>query len=103
MIAMKMADEYGIHLGKVNMCASELHLGALPAIDQKALATHFHELRGSIVFERRQSTSTTQYMYLKWFHFFYLFLTFESIYADTVLQIEAIRTQVVDMECILVQ
>ena len=67
MVAMKMRNKDGAHLGKVDMRAPELHLCSLATIYHIALSPHLYELRGSIVFQGWQRTATPQYMYLKWF------------------------------------
>ena len=57
MVAMKMRNKDGAHLGKVDMRAPELHLCSLATIHHEALATHLDELRGSTVLEGGKSAA----------------------------------------------
>ena len=67
-VAMHVTDKDGIQFGEMDVRATELHLRSFTAIHHEALASHLDELRGSVMFEGRQRTATTQNMYLKRFH-----------------------------------
>lgn len=67
MITMKMRNKDSIYLSKVNMSATELHLGTLATIHHKAFATHLNNLGRGTMLKGGQSTATPQYMYFKWF------------------------------------
>lgn len=101
---MKMRDEDGIDLSKVYVGAAELHLSPLTTIHHKALATHLYDLGRSTMFEGGQRTATPQDSYFKRFHTKTpLLLALECIDALMVLQHEAVWTEFVNIEGILVE
>jgi hypothetical protein len=70
MVAMTMTYKYRKNLVEMLARASELNLRAFAAVYHKLLATHLHHLRRREMLYRGQSTSTTEYVNLEWFHFF---------------------------------